>query len=61
MKWESLAIKQFERLETWHRWFAWRPVGLAGTDITAWLEVVERKGTRWGQPKAWAWEYGKPG
>ena len=53
--------EKFERLENWHRWFAWHPVRVGSHDCR-WLEYVERKGTlhyyydeyggHW-----WTWEY----
>lgn len=27
----------------WHRWFAWYPVRLQGTDTKVWWEYVDRK------------------
>ena len=27
----------------WHRWFAWFPVRLQGTDTRIWWEYVERR------------------
>ena len=31
-------------IHSWHRWFAWHPVCLNGTDgAYVWLEFVERK------------------
>ena len=50
--------ERHERLEKWHRWFAWRPVRLGSRDCR-WLEYIERKGNYvhcW-QDAWWIWEY----
>ena len=49
MKWkyETWAEKD-ERLQQWHRWFAWHPVWSEGTGY--WLCHLERKAK-------WEWHY----
>lgn len=45
---ERLA-KGLEALEEWHDWFAFKPVNVGEKDghyICAWLQTVQRKGTR---------------
>lgn len=52
-----------ERLENWHRWFAWHPVRV-GEKECRWLEIVWRKGS-YGSKYGWvrmycgvvAWKY----
>jgi hypothetical protein len=51
------------RRETWHSWFAWRPVTVSvndqGRKQCVWLEWVSRKGTyscNWADSQ-WDWEY----
>lgn len=46
---------RIDRIENWHRWFAWYPVRVS-TWERAWLETVERKGTWWAQ-LGWTFEY----
>lgn len=50
--------ERFNRLERWHRWFAWRPVIVAPHDCR-WLEYVERKMTFfcWGHDGEWISQY----
>lgn len=45
MKFDCGLTKQErqERLETWHRWFAWCPIRMGSHDCR-WLEYVWRKG-----------------
>lgn len=35
--------KDYNKLQQWHRWFAWHPVRLNGECV--WLETVERRMT----------------
>jgi hypothetical protein len=64
MKWlRETSDGKFNRLENWHRYFAWHPCGCFVNESTQkiiWLEYVLRKGTPeqsdvgyWN----WAWEY----
>ena len=54
---ETWAEKQ-QRLDQWHRYFAWRPVMIASHDCR-WLEFVERRGTFWSSwgDSGWDWQY----
>ncbi len=56
--------EQWLREREWHRWFAWRPVGI-GTEWEldakekAWLVTVERRlanGDRENQPEFYRWD-----
>lgn len=40
----------------WHRWFAWRPVRVVEGDCR-WLEVVERRGSKYYSGYTYSWEY----
>ena len=49
MRWKSLSSRVREFLDqrtlqmtTPHRWFAWHPVRIHGTDMYIWLEYVTR-------------------
>ena len=55
---EQRILRNEERLEKWHRWFAWHPVRVGLRDCR-WLEHVERKGRRLRTPHGsrWDWSY----
>lgn len=36
--------EKYERLISWHPWFAWYPVRIGQTHDCVWWEYVERKG-----------------
>ena len=40
MRWQ---LRPLQRREEWHRWFAWRPANIEGTNTFVWLETVERQ------------------
>lgn len=61
MKWKYETWRQkLERLENWHRWFAWHPVW--DEECGYWLEYVDRKGHFVAMPDVafWNWSYRKP-
>lgn len=47
--------EEIDRIESWHKWFAWYPVRISTLE-RAWLETVERKGT-WFSQLGWSFEY----
>jgi hypothetical protein len=55
----SLELWQikYNRLSSWHPWFAWKPTRMAGHEC-AWLERIERKGYM--HRGFWHWEYRYP-
>ncbi len=51
--------EKIERLQNWHKWFAWRPVRVGNNDCR-WLELVERRGELIYQgsiSESWRWCY----
>lgn len=47
--------------ESWHLWFAWRPVIFSYTpdnhEVKVWLQTVLRKGFFFGDGQGWCWDY----
>jgi len=63
MKWEhKLHESKIDRLERWHKWFAWHPISIEhadGSESKIWFETVDRKGTQHGGYDVdwWDWRY----
>lgn len=57
---EQRAEEREERLNAWHKWFAWRPIRMTDdqTDVR-WLEFVYRKGRKRYSDDGgyWTWTY----
>lgn len=59
-RWE----RKKQRLEAWHRWFAWHPARVHN-EYLVWLEMIERKGeygfhSRGADVATWGWQYRLP-
>ena len=55
----NCGLTKNEKLQSWHKWFAWYPVRISKNDCR-WLETVYRKGTMVyyiQKGKIWEWSY----
>jgi hypothetical protein len=44
MKWNfETSAQRYARMCSWHKYFAWTPVIITGTDRKVWLETIYRK------------------